>query len=180
MSKTRRETTTRTFRINADYDRVMLEESERRGQSVNALMDQVLQRYVESFRYQENQMSLSFSNTTFTAFLDKLTDDEVKEIAHQAGIDRANEGLLMRGKAVDFENVIWFVKQVLGEYNGWFRCEVSNRQGSTLLYLRHSMGYRWSLFLHSYVASIFKESLDITPNASVMRNSVNLEIRKKT
>ena len=173
----RRESITRTIRIENRYDAILREEAEKRGYSVNALMDRILKRYTAFHRFHEGQMILSFSNQIFFKFFDKLDDDEIEEIAKSVGIENLQENLMMRGLSLNTESIIWFIGQLLGEYNGWFRCDVTNENQRTRLYLRHSFGLKWSNFLKQYLSSVFNEALDIEPSFVIMRNSVSLEFR---
>ena len=171
----KRETITRTIRIERRYDTILREEAERKGYSVNALMDQILKRYVDLSRFYDGQMILSFTNQTFFKFFDKLDDDDIDQIVESVSIEDLKESLMMRGLSVNVTSIVWFVKQFLGEFKGWFRCDVTTENQITRLYLRHNFEHKWSYFLKQYLTSIFNETLGIEPSFAVMRNSVSVE-----
>ena len=171
----RRESITRTIRIDSRYDEILKEEASRKGYSVNALMDQILKRYADLHRFYDGQMMLSFLNQTFLKFFEKLDNDEIEEIAVAVGPENLTENLMMRGLSVNTEAIVWFIRQFLGEHSGWFRCDVSTVNQLTRLHLRHHFGHKWSIFLKHYLSSMFSESLGVEPSFAITRNSVNME-----
>ena len=85
----------------------------------------------------------------------------------------------MRGLPLDHDFLVWFIKQVLGEYNGWFRCDVHQRKGREMLHLRHKFGSMWSAFIENYVAYMFREILDYEPKVESLDNAVTIYINER-
>lgn len=179
-SDPRRKTTTRTIRIAQRYDEVLKEESERRGLSFNALMDRILQRYVEAQRFFEGQMAVTLLDQTFQEILDGIDETHIRELALDAGSTRPQDRLRIRGIPLDHDSLVWFIKQVLGEYNGWFRCDIHQRKGREMPHLRHKFESMWSAFIENYVASMFREILDYEPKVESLDNAVTIYLNERT
>lgn len=174
--RSRKKTATRTVRLEAEQDDALIKEAERRGYSVNSLIGHIFDRYLSGYRYYDVSGMLVMSGETINEFLQRLEISEINEIGDVAGQSRIKNGLFQRGKRINFENLIWYITQVLGENHGWFRCDFLKENGQTSLNLTHQMGYKWSAFLGSYIVSAFNETLGLKCNTVIMNNAVNIEI----
>ena len=68
-------TVTRTIRIDEGYDEIIKYEAERRGVSVNTILDQLLRKYVQSYRYFENLTAITLSSPTLQTLLEVIEED---------------------------------------------------------------------------------------------------------
>ena len=89
-------TVTRSMRVNEGIDDILKSEAQKRGVSVNTLLDQYLTRYVESIRFVENMMALIVSAQTLIGFLEYIEDGEVEALGLSLGLERPFELLLKR------------------------------------------------------------------------------------
>ena len=174
----RRKSITRTIRIDAENETALITEAERRGYSVNALIGNVIERYLNSLRYNESAGMISFSSETLQGLIKNLEKDTIRVMGEETGGSMVASNLMQRGRKVNYENVVWYITKVLGEYNGWFRCDYNVLEDKQSFHLTHVMGYNWSVFLESYLKSVFDEVLGIKLNSVIMNNAVNLEVRK--
>jgi len=173
-----RKTATRTIRLDEEQEQALIREAERRGFSVNALIGNIFNRYLASTRFQDSAGMVTFSSDTFNEFISRLDNDEIQEVGEASGRRHVKSSLMQRGMRVNYENVVWSVTQVLGEYNGWFRCDRNTLEGLDSFHLTHKMGYKWSVFLESYISASFDEAVNVKLNTVVMVNDVNLEVRR--
>jgi hypothetical protein len=102
----------------------------------------------------------------------------LEEIGEASGLRHVKSSLMQRGMRVNYENVVWYITQILGEYNGWFRCDRNTVEGLDSFRLTHKMGYKWSVFLESYLSASFDEAVGVKLNTVMMANAVNLEVRR--
>jgi len=170
--------TTRTIRIKKESDLVLEKEAERHGLSVNALVSNLIDRYVDSLRFFQSGSMVSMSSETLIALLDTMDDDEITSVSSSRGVARVSDNLLQRGMKVNYDSVLWYICQILGQYNGWFRCDYNRGDASDRLHLSHSYGYRWSVFILNYVNSVLIKVLDFKTNTVISNNSVNIEIKR--
>lgn len=169
---------TRTIRLEAMQDKALIQEAERRGFSVNSLIGYIFDRYLIGYRYYDVIGMVVMSGETINEFLEKLDISEIKEIGELTGQARIKSGLLQRGKKINFENILWYITQVLGENHGWYRCDVQEEGKQVSIHLTHQLGYKWSVFLESYIPSAFYEALGLKYNTVLMNKAVNIEVNR--
>jgi len=169
-------TVTRTIRINEAYDEVLKYEAERHGVSVNTLVDQVLRRYSHSYRYFDGLSAVTISGKTLVKLLSNIPEEKMSELGRSLGEERPKNLLLLRGLPLDYNTVIWYLTELLGDTSNWYRATYHHREENDMLHLSHSLGEGWSLFLENYVLSFFKEVLGVIPKTEVLGNSVTFTI----
>ena len=169
---------TRTIRIKEDLDSVIQSEAERLGMSPNALIKKTLQRYKDVGRFNDPQYFLLMSLETFKTILEKLSIEEIEDIGYEYGHRLLHENLLKRGMEINRENIRWYIKQELGEYSGWFRCDVYEKKDTETMHLIHNLGRKWSHFLVNYITSILHGELGLKVQSVVLESNVHLTITK--
>jgi len=171
---------TRTVRIKEESDLVLEREADRAGTSVNALVSSLVDRYVDTLRFFKSGSMLSMSGNILEAFLGHISDDEIADDAYELSTSLVREGLMQLGMKLNYESVLWYIRQVLGQYYGWYRCDYNEDDALDILHLSHDYGYKWSVFLSSYISSILKEVIDLQLNTVISIKSVNIQILKKS
>jgi len=169
---------TRTIRINEDVDSVIQSEAERLGMSPNALINRVLLYYKDALRFDEPGSRITITRDTFRAIIDNLSSEEIEDIANKYGSIKLREHLLRRGMEINYENTLWHIGQLLGEYSGWFRCQIFEKKNEDTMDLHHSFGRKWSHFLVNYISSIIHGELGLKVQSVVLENNVHLTITK--
>ena len=148
--------------------------------SVIALVSSLVDRYVDTLRFFQSGSMLSMSGNVLETFLGHISDDEIADDAYELSTSLVREGLMQLGMKINYDSVLWYVRQVLGQYYGWFRCDYNKGDASDMLHLSHGYGYKWSVFLSSYITSILKEVIDFRTNTVISVQSVNIQILKKS
>ncbi len=172
-------TVTRTIRIDGGYDEIIKYEAERRGVSVNTLLDQLLRKYVQSYRYFENLSAVTLSATSLLAFLDVIEEDEIQVIGQELGKERPYELILKRGIKPNYESAKWYIQDVLGDESGWLSATINNRGGNEFIHLSHPFGIKWSLFLQGYFGVFFKEVVGVIPEMDILSSSVTFTFKTR-
>ncbi len=172
-------TVTRTIRIDEGYDEILKYEAERRGVSVNTIMEQQLRKYVQSYRYFENLSAVTLSATSLQAFLDVIDEDEILSIGSELGKERPYELILKRGIEPSYDSAKWYILEVLGDQSGWLSPTINVRGGNEYIHLSHPFGYKWSLFLQGYFGVFFKEIVGVTPEVDVLSASITFTFKIK-
>ena len=176
MALSSKQSKTRTIRLNQDNDEVILREAERAGMTVNALINKILLQYVETLRFYEYGNMISMSTDTFMTFIDRMTIEEIEEMAYGLGNLKTQESLLRRGLDVNYENVLHYISRLLGEYNGWFRCDCIQDETTDSLHLSHPFDKKWSYFIANYISSILREILGLKISLVILENAVNFKV----
>jgi hypothetical protein len=172
-------TVTRTIRIDEGYDDILKYEAERRGISVNTILEQQLKKYVQSYRYFENLSAITLSSTSLQAFLDVIEEDQMLAIGSELGKERPYELILKRGIEPNYESAKWYIMDVLGDQSGWLSPTINVRGGNEYIHLSHPFGYKWSLFLQGYFGVFFKEVVGVIPEVDVLSSSITFTFKIK-
>lgn len=157
---------------------MLQQEAKRSGMSVNALINKLILHYIDTFRYYEDGKMISMSTSTFMTLLDQMSQTEIEDIAYGLGNQKVNESLMRRGKETNYNNILWYISQILGEYNGWFRSDFLIGKEVDSLHLSHSFGKKWSYFVSNYLSSMLRDELELTIISAVLDNAVNIRISK--
>ena len=172
-------TVTRSMRVNEGIDDILKSEAQKRGVSVNTLLDQYLTRYVESIRFVENMMALIVSAQTLIGFLEYIEDGEVEALGLSLGLERPFELLLKRGVEPSYEAAKWYLTKVLGAHSGWFSSSVNVSDDKEIIHLSHPFGMKWSKFLKGYFIAFFREVLGFNPDSQLLSASVTFTVNLK-
>jgi hypothetical protein len=170
--------TTRTIRIDEGYDDIIKYEAEKNGVSVNTLMEQLVRKYVLSYRFFENMSAISISQPTMLGLLQLMEEEELIEAAKELGAERPIELMVKRGLSITYDTAIWYISN-LGENSGWFRSTLHVLQDKDMIHLSHPFGKKWSHFLKAYYISFFSEHVKVTPMAEVFTGSVSFTFPKR-
>lgn len=176
---TKGKTVTRTIRIDEGYDDILKYEAERKGVSVNTILDQQLKKYVQSYRYFENLSAVTLSATSLHALLNVIEEEEILAIGTELGKERPYELILKRGIKPSYESAKWYILDVLGDQSGWLSATINVRGGNEYIHLSHPFGYKWSLFLQGYFGIFFREIVGVTPEIDVLSSSITFTFKIK-
>ena len=171
-------TVTRTVRINEAYDDVLRYEADRRGVSVNTLVDQILRRYSVSYRFFENLSSVTMSIHTVSGLLEYIDLEEIRKAGKLVGRERPKDLILKRGIPLSYEAAVWYITELLGDNSGWYRANYYERPNKDIVHLSHALGDKWSVFLATYMEAFLEQVLGIVPEIEALRDSVTLTIDK--
>ncbi|MCW4051459.1 MAG: hypothetical protein NWE89_17190 [Candidatus Bathyarchaeota archaeon] len=173
----KKKSVTRTIRIDEAYDDVLRYEAERSGVSVNTIVDQILRKYSQSYRFLENS-AVIVAIPTLVSFLETLDEAIIGELGKAAGSEHPKELLLKRGLPLTYEAAVWYIIELLGKNSGWYRATYHNREDKDIIHLSHTLGRKWSVFVNEYVVEFFKRVLEISPETEIGSSSVTLMITK--
>jgi hypothetical protein len=172
-------TVTRTIRIDEGYDDVLKYEAERQGVSVNTVLDQLLRKYVQSYRFFDNLSAITLSAPSLQALLKVIKEEEIIKIGKELGKERPYELILKRGIRPNYESAKWYILDVLGEHSGWLRASINIREGNEFIHLSHPFGLKWSLFLQGYFGVFFQEIVGLVPEIDVLSSSITFTFNTK-
>lgn len=178
LMSSRKDSVTRTIRIEKADDDILVREADRNGYSVNSFLGQIIRRYTQYGRFHTNGSTISLSRETIISLISDFSDDLIEDIGERAGRSQIEQSLLQRGLTLNLENLIWYVDQVIGEYSGWFRCDHYKDNGIDNLHLSHNNSRKWSVFLRAYITAILKEAVDKPVNSVVLSNAVHISVKR--
>jgi hypothetical protein len=166
----RDETTVRTFRLATKWDTILKEEAEKQSITVSALLNQIVRRYTVAQRFSNNTQSVSVEYKIFSPILEMLQKEEIENFGRVVGSTSVREGITKRGLPIEFESIEYLLLEVYDRYSGWFKCNTYKNGVEYVINMNHIYGYKWSLFLSSFMESMLKTLLDISTKPEIYEN----------
>lgn len=170
----RKKTSTVSFRIDAEYDKILRGEAEEKKVSMNTLVNQILGEFVEWNRYVKRFGTIILSKEAFQLILENLENDKIINLAIDIATRAPKEFILFKWKEITHSNVVDFIKMFFdhcgyGQYDYQFTDTKDNKFS-----IRHDLGEKGSLFLKTYLQSVVKETLNIECKSITTKNSVTI------
>jgi hypothetical protein len=170
-------TVTRSFRFDADMSKVLDEEAERMGVSVNALVGIILKRYSEFTRYLSKIDMVVLNRELVIALLDSQEEQDLYELGSKLGATVSLDTIMFWKKEVTEESVLQYIEKIiciyghLGTYD-----EVSQLDNKTIV-IRHRLGRKGSKFFEGYLKSTLKNTVGKDATFEVTDSSIKFEMR---
>ena len=178
MLNGKRKTVGRSFRIDEEWLRVLHDEAEKQGISVNAILNRLLQKYAY-LRYMLRYGAITITSKGFSAILESCPEDKIKENGRNAGLNIARDVLLTMGVTPNYDFVILLVKKILSEFAGWFEYDHHVKRDKEILHLRHDLGRNWSIYVSEVTNAAFGSILKKDVSIEHSEYSVTVTIKKQ-
>lgn len=146
-----------TFRLDENLITTLRSESERQYLSLNTMVNQILQRFVEWDMYESRLGMVSFLRPVAVELLKRMNRQEVIALAMGIGKSATNDAALFMKNKMDLDSFLSWL-----EVGMRYSCvEIKhNVDDSTQTYiLKHELGLNYSLFYKTIVESIFNDTL---------------------
>jgi hypothetical protein len=163
---------TRTFRINRMSLDVLEAEAEKESLSASALLNKILQKYVETSLWGDKDNFINLPNASFVKFLKTLSEEE----AYNLGVESAKGekeniiNFMWKGKTID--EFLQFIDRNYGVYSGWFRCNHQCNDNKHIVVAHHNLDIKWSHFIAGYIQTLFQGVHKIELEYKISDNSV--------
>jgi hypothetical protein len=166
------EAVTRTFRINRASLDVLEAEANKESLSASALLNKILQRYVDTTYWGGKYDFINFPNSIFVKILKNMSEEEAYNLGEESarGDNECLINFLWRDKTID--EFLDFVSRNYGTYSGWFRLTHQNNDNRHMVVTQHSLDSKWSHFLAGYIKTLFKVVQGMKLETSIGDNSV--------
>ncbi|MFZ0514575.1 MAG: hypothetical protein WAM14_23425 [Candidatus Nitrosopolaris sp.] len=148
-------TITMTFRLDENVITTLRAESERRHISLNTMVNQILQRYVEWDMYESKVGIISMLKPVVGELFKKTSKQEIIELATSIGKNATNDAALFMKSKIDLDSFLSWLEVRMKNSS----VEIShNIEGSTHTYiLKHDLGENYSLFQKTVLELIFND-----------------------
>lgn len=168
---------TRSFRFENDVLKVLDEEAERMGISVNALVGIVLRRYAEFTRYLSKIDMVIVNRELLTGLMDELDEDHLYEIGSRLGETVLSDTVIFWQKETTERTVLEYIEKVICRYGHMGTYDEKQMPGgSMVMVIRHRLGKKGSRFLEGYLQSGLKSTLNIDASFEATDSSVKCEL----
>ncbi|HET7336969.1 MAG TPA: hypothetical protein VFJ23_03650 [Candidatus Nitrosotalea sp.] len=171
-----KKTSTFTFRIDKEYEKVLREEAQSKKITINTLANQIFGDYVEWQRYMERFGTIVLSRDAFKIVLDSLDEKNLLNLAIDIGEKAPKEFILFKWKGIATDNVIKFIKMYF-DHCGYGTHDQTRTEGKVTFSIRHDLGKKGSLFLKTFLETLIKSTLGKSCNSTVTENSLVLSFQ---
>lgn len=171
-----KKTSTFTFRIDKEYEKILREEAQAKKITVNTLANQIFGDYVEWQRYMERFGTIVLSRDAFKIVLDSLDEKNLLNLAIDIGEKAPKEFILFKWKGIATDNVIKFIKMYF-DHCGYGTHDQTKTEGRVTFSIRHDLGKKGSLFLKTFLETLIKSTLGKSCNSTVTANSLVLSFQ---
>jgi len=170
----------RTLRIKKKYDAVITEEAKKSGASVNSFFNQLLDRYVMTFRFIDVFPCLIIPSEMVRGLLENVTEEKIIKEGKAAGSYIPKHSLFLEEKEQTIDNILLIMEKVMIQHSNWYQFNSQTTNGKTKLLLRHKLGKNWSIYLNAYYQTLFKQLFNITIKSEIGKDSLAITFTKNT
>ena len=166
----------RTLRIKKEYDQIVNEEAKKGGVSVNSFFNQLLSRYILTYRFVNLLPCLIIPCEIVKEFLEVIPEEKISKAAIIAGSYLPKHSLFLKGKDPTLNNVLELMEQATSHHSNWYQFNSQTNNGKTKLLLRHNLGKKWSIYLNSYYKTLFKQLFNIIIKTEIGEDSLAFKL----
>lgn len=168
---------TRSFRFEADVLRVLDEEANRMGISVNALVGIILRRYVEFTRFLSKIDMVVINREVLTTLLEHLEEEELYRLGIKLGETVLADTILFWKKETTEKAVLEYIEKMMCTYGQLGTYDERIMPGGEMaIVVRHRLGKKGSRFLEGYLNGGLKFKLNVNATFEVTDSSVKCQI----
>jgi hypothetical protein len=180
LAQDARTSITRSFRFETDVLRVLDEEAERMGISVNALVGIVLRRYAEFTRYLSKIDMVVINREVLTSLLERLSEEELYGMGFKLGETVLSDTVIFWKKEMTDWAVMEYIEKVLCRYGHLGTYDEKRMPGGRIIIVvRHRLGKKGSRFLEGYLQAGLQTTLGVNAAFEVTDSSIKCELASK-
>lgn len=172
-----KKTTTFTFRIDTEYEKILREVAQEKKITVNTLANQIFGDYVEWQRYMERFGTIVISRDAFKIILDSLDEKSLLNLAVDIGEKAPKEFILFKWKGLGADNVVKFIKMYF-DHCGYGTHDQVKSGGNVTFSIHHDLGKRGSLFLKTFLETLVKSALGKPCSSTTTESSLVLSFQE--
>lgn len=172
------EAVTRTFRIGRASLDVLEADAEKESLSASALLNKILQRYVETSVWGDRYNSINLPNTSFTKILKTLNEKDAYELGIESAKGEKEKIISFMWKGKTINEFLQFIERNYGVYSGWFRFTHQCNDNRHLMVAQHNLDANWSHFIAGYIQTLFQDVHNIPLSYKISENSVAFTFEK--
>jgi hypothetical protein len=157
IPEVRKKAVTMTFRLDENLITTLRWESDRQHISLNSMVNQIIQRFVEWDMYESKLGMVSFLRPIAVELLKQMNAQEVIALATGVGKRATNDAVLFMKNKMDLDSFLSWLE--VGMRNSCVEIKHNTDDSTQTYMLRHELGLNYSLFYKTILESIFNEIL---------------------
>ena len=162
----------RTIRTNREWDTILKEEANCKGISINCLLNQIIERYVFSYRFIDVFPCLVVPSEMIKGLLDGLTEQQLIKEGESAGSFVPKHSLFLKGLTPNLEDIMLCMENMVSQHSNWYQFKCHKTNGKITMLLRHHLGRKWSIYLQAYYIALFKKLINVSITSEIGENSL--------
>jgi hypothetical protein len=164
-----------TFRVPSSSLHQLREESKKKQVSLNTLVNQILKEHLDWHTYAAQARLHHVPKSSMSRIVDKLTEEELSELAVTIAKDFVDVGLLLRGEFTisSFINIVENWSRVSSFP---YKHEVNNDVHNFII--QHDMGRKYSFLIKELYRYILEEMFERKSDFIVTDNTVVFKFRE--
>ena len=171
----KRRTIGRSFRIKEEWLNTLTQEAKREGISPNALLNRILEDYSTYHRHFPRYGGISITKTTFSTIIEKYPKEDLEKLVNKSVLIITKDFLPALGRSFNYDNVIFFISEILGKYGNWFKYEHHQKNDKEVFHLRHTFGDNMSTYISKMLSKLF-EALNKEVKVDTFAGSITIEV----
>jgi hypothetical protein len=152
-------TVTLTLRLDENVVTILREESGTRHISLNAMVNQVLQNFVDWNMYEPKVGMISLFRSVVADIFKKLTEEQIIEVAATVDKEATTDATLFMKRKIDLDSFLSWLETCMK--NSSIEISHSSERSTHTYVLKHDLGKNFSLFQKTLLELIFEEVLGI-------------------
>jgi hypothetical protein len=172
----RSDTITRSFRFDLELSRILDEEAERMGVSVNSVVGIILRRFAEFGRFLSKIDMVVINRELLTTLIDSLDENTILELGNKLGGSVPKDTIVFWKKELNEENVFEYVEKIMCRYGHLGTYDEVNQPKSRTIVVRHRLGKKGSKFFESFFRSMVKSTIGKESIFELTDASIKLEV----
>jgi hypothetical protein len=159
--RTRKITTTITFRIDTDTINKLRIESARQDISLNASVDQILKRHVQWDTFERQAGIIPLAKPVVAQLLAYISKDDIANLAKNVAKSTVQDIMLVMKGKIDLDSFLSWFETLMEKAFIEINHTVENNDNTHRYIIKHNLGENWALLVRNLLQIIFNDLLGI-------------------
>jgi predicted DNA-binding ribbon-helix-helix protein len=151
------DSTTITFDLEENTLNELEKKAENDGISLDTLINEILMKHTELDTSESQSRIVSVDKPTVTKIFEKMSREEVVELATHVGKDATTEAILFMKSKIDLDSYLSWLELYMRNSSLEITHNIEGNDHTIII--KHDLGENWSLYQKTIVESIFNEVL---------------------
>lgn len=160
--RTRKVTTTITFRIDADTIDKLRAQSNRHDVSLNTSVNKILKRYVQWDMFEPQAGTMPLAKPIVAELLANMSKDEITNFAKNVAKSAVQDILLVMKGKIDLDSFLSWFETLMKKAFIEIIHTVEDNDITHRYTVKHNLGENWALLIKSLLQIIFNDMLGIS------------------
>ena len=172
----RSDTITRSFRFDHELSKVLDEEAERMGVSVNSIVGIILRRFADFTRFLPKIDMVTINRELLTTLIDSLDEDTITALGSNLGGSVPRDTIVFWRKDLTDESVFEYIEKIMCRYGHLGTYDEVKQSAKRTIVVRHRLGKKGSKFFESFFRSMFKNTIGKESSVELTDASIKIEV----